>query len=111
MVLLGYKTSESYTSLKQTTIPRERLANTSAQLTECARQTGQRDFAVTRTDISWRKRLRVNTCHEIPDQARRGMDGHSAIRTFASIFLWKFHSIYAMQSGYIPDAFLFEFWK
>jgi hypothetical protein len=75
---------------------------------ECARQTGQRALAVTRTDVSWRKRLRGNTCNEIPDQARRGMDGHSAIRTFASIFLWKFHSIYAMHGGYIPDAFLFE---
>jgi hypothetical protein len=75
---------------------------------ECARQTGQRAFAVTRTDVSWRKRLRWDTCSEIPDRARRGMDGHSAIRTFASIFLWKFHSIYAMRCGYIPDAFLFE---
>jgi hypothetical protein len=39
------------------------------------------------------------------------MDGHSAIRTFASIFLWSFLSIYVMRSGYIPIAFFIGIYR
>jgi hypothetical protein len=92
-------------SLKQTTSPREQLANISAQLMKRARQSSQRGFAVTRTDISGRKRLRVRQVLQTPDQASPMVDGRSAIRTFTSKFLWKFDSNSATQSEYIRNAF------
>src|SRR5262249_39740058 len=108
VVLLGYKTSVERYEPKTDHNPVRAAGQHFCTVPECARQSGQSGFAVTRTDASWRKRLRCNKCQAYPIKPVGMVDGHSAIRTFTSKFLWKFHSRSGMQSEPIRIAFLFE---